>query len=182
MSRIGKKPIDIPAGVTVVSDGRQLAVKGPKGELVMECRREVSVEVEDKTVVVKQLGEVSDRVARAFHGMTRALVQNMVTGVSTGYERKLEINGVGYNAQTQGTDLVLHLGFSHPVNFPVPSSVTVEVPSPTSVIVRGCDKQQVGQVAAAIRSLRPPEPYKGKGVKYSDESIHRKQGKAFGSA
>ena len=114
--------------------------------------------------------------------MTRALVQNMVSGVSTGFERKLEINGVGYSAQLQDSDLVLHLGFSHPISFPIPPSVTVDIPNPTNIVIRGCDKQQVGQVAAAIRKLRPPEPYKGKGIKYSDETIHRKQGKAFGSA
>ncbi len=182
MSRIGKKPIEIPTGVSVKTVNGRLAVKGPKGELSIECRREVAVELEDKRVVVVQLGDAADRVARAFHGMTRALVQNMVTGVSTGFERKLEINGVGYSAQVQDSVLVLNLGFSHAVNFPIPPSVTVEVPNPTSIVIRGCDKQQVGQVAAAIRKLRPPEPYKGKGIKYSDESIHRKQGKAFGSA
>ncbi len=182
MSRIGRQPIEIPAGVTVKTDNRRLSVKGPKGEMSIECRKEVSVAIEEKTVVIAQLGDEGDRTARAFHGMTRALIQNMVTGVSTGYERKLEINGVGYSAQVQGANLVLHLGFSHPVDFPIPATVEIEVPSPTSLVIRGCDKQQVGQVAAAIRSLRPPEPYKGKGIKYHDETIHRKQGKAFGSA
>ena len=118
MSRIGKKPIELPAGVSVVTDKGRLAVKGPKGEMSIECRREVAVELEEKRVIVKQLGEEGDRIARAFHGMTRALVQNMVIGVSTGFERKLEINGVGYSAQLQDSDLVLHLGFSHPINFP----------------------------------------------------------------
>jgi len=182
MSRIGKKPVTIPKGVTVTAQGGQVSVKGPKGELSMSQRPEVSVQVNDDQVVVERLGDERDREARAFHGMTRALIQNMVKGVSEGYEKKLEINGVGYTAKVEGSDIVLNLGFSHPVTKAIPPTVTITCPSPTQIVIQGCDKQQVGEIAAEIRKIRPPEPYKGKGIKYEEEIIRRKTGKAFGSA
>jgi large subunit ribosomal protein L6 len=181
MSRIGKQPVAIPAGVTVTAGAGSVAVKGPKGELAINTRPEVSVEVQDNTVVVSVVA-VDAGGARAYHGLTRALIQNMVTGVTTGYERKLEIHGVGYNASLEGPKVVFNLGFAHQVFVDIPKGLTVECPNQTTVIVRGCDKQQVGELAARIRKLRPPEPYKGKGVKYHDEILHRKAGKAFGSA
>ena len=182
MSRIGNQPISLPKGVTVTLDGDRCVAKGPKGELQLTVRPEVEVSVDDGRVVVQRLGGERDRQARAFHGMTRALIQNMVTGVVEGYEKKLEINGVGYTAKVEGANLVLTLGFSHPVRRAIPSTLTVTCPSQTQIVIQGCDKQQVGAFAAQIRDLRPPEPYKGKGIKYHDEVIRRKAGKAFGSA
>jgi large subunit ribosomal protein L6 len=182
MSRIGKRPVPLPKGVTVTSTGSRVSVKGPKGELALVLRPEVSVSVDASSVVVEPSGHGSEANSRAFHGMTRALIANMVVGVSAGFERKLEINGVGYNAKLQGKQIVLALGHAHPVTVDIPATVTVEVPTPTSIIVRGCDKQQVGETAARIRKLRPPEPYKGKGIKYDFEVVRRKAGKAFGSA
>ncbi|MHC4076810.1 MAG: 50S ribosomal protein L6 [Planctomycetota bacterium] len=182
MSRIGKKPVAIPSGVTVTTSAGSVAVKGPKGELSIATRPEVSVNVEDNRVMVNLLADAADGAARAYHGLTRALIQNMVTGVTAGYERKLEIHGVGYNATLEGNKLVFNLGFAHAVSVDIPKGLTVECPNQTTVIVRGCDKQQVGELAARIRKLRPPEPYKGKGIKYDDEIVHRKAGKAFGSA
>lgn len=182
MSRIGKKPVQIPAGVTVTANGSEVAVKGPKGELRMTARPEVGVVVSNGEVVISRLRDDRDRQARAFHGMTRALIQGMVEGVSKGYEKKLEINGVGYGAKLEGKNIVLTLGYALPVTVPLPSNLTVEVPNPTTIFIRGCDKQQVGQLAAAIRMRRKPEPYKGKGIKYDNEVIRRKAGKAFGSA
>ena len=182
MSRIGKQPITIPSGVTVTADGGVVTVKGPKGQLELSQRPEVSVQVEGSQVQIDRIGDDRDRAARAYHGMTRALIQNMVTGVSQGYEKKLEINGVGYTAKVEGTNIVLNLGFSHPVTKPIPSTVTVTCPSQTQIVIQGCDKQQVGEIAAEIRKIRPPEPYKGKGIKYDTEVIRRKAGKAFGSA
>ena len=182
MSRIGKKSISIPSGVTVSCVADKVSVKGPKGELAIMHRPEVKVEVKSGTVVVESLGDERDRHARAYHGMTRALIQNMVIGVSQGYEKKLEINGVGYNAKVEGAKVVLNLGFAHPVSRPIPKEIQLTCPTPTEIIIRGCSKQQVGEVAAGIRKLRPPEPYKGKGIKYNDEVIRRKAGKAFGSA
>ncbi len=181
MSRIGRKPITIPGSVTVTADAGQVKAKGPKGELSLATRPEVEVNVDGNVVNVVNKGDIRDRQARAFHGMTRALIQNMVTGVSEGYERKLEINGVGYGAKVAGSDIELTLGFSHPVKKPIPPAVTVTCPSATTIVIQGCDKQQVGELAAEIRALRPPEPYKGKGIKYDDEIIRRKAGKAFGS-
>ena len=182
MSRIGKQIINVPAGVTVKAEGRSVAVKGPKGELKLTARPEVDVSVDGGRIVVDRVGGDRDRRIRAFHGMTRALLQNMVTGVSTGYERKLEINGVGYTAKMEGANLVLTIGYSHPVQVRVPASVTVTCPTQTQIVITGCDKQQVGMMAAEIRKLKLPEPYKGKGIKYDDETIRRKAGKAFGSA
>jgi large subunit ribosomal protein L6 len=179
MSRVGNKPIALPNGVTVTTKDREVTVKGPKGELKYEHRPEVAVELEGTSVVIKNMRPARDREARAFHGLTRALLQNMVIGVSQGYERKLEINGVGYNAKLEGKTVVLNLGFANQLRVPVPATVECEVPSQTSIVVRGCDKQKVGEFAASIRRLRPPEPYKGKGIKYDDEVIRRKAGKAM---
>ncbi|MEC7583696.1 MAG: 50S ribosomal protein L6 [Planctomycetota bacterium] len=179
MSRIGKKPVSIPKGVTVSIDGQKLSVKGGKGELHLDLRPEVSIEIDGEVATVQ--ANSSDRTARAYQGTTRSLLANMLQGVSQGYEKKLEISGVGYQAAMMGNYIELTLGFNKPVEYTIPSTVTVEVPSPTSIVVSGCDKQQVGQVAAAIRQLRKPEPYKGKGIKYSDEVVKRKAGKAFAS-
>ena len=181
MSRIGKKPIDVPSGVNVQVSGKDVAIKGPKGELKLTVRREIDVEVDGSVVRVSNNRPDRDREARAYHGLTRSLIQNMVTGVSEGYQRKLEINGVGYQAKQQGDKLVFNLGFANDIVLDIPKSVEVKLDNPTNLIVSGCDKQQVGEFAARIRKLRPPEPYKGKGVKYDYEIIRRKAGKAFGS-
>ncbi len=181
MSRIGKKPIELPSGVSLAVADREVTVKGPKGEMRLTARPEVDIEVEGSTVrVLNNHPRLSS--ARAYHGLTRALIGNMVTGVSTGFERKLEINGVGYNAALEGSKIVLNIGLAHSVSLEVPSTVQLEVPNQTTIIIRGCDKQQVGEMAARIRKLRPPEPYKGKGIKYDFEVVRRKAGKAFGSA
>jgi large subunit ribosomal protein L6 len=179
MSRIGKQVIAIPKGVTVSAADRRVSVKGPKGELHLQTRPEVVVQVGDRDVRVAAVD--GDRTARAFQGTTRALLASMVVGVTQGYQRKLEISGVGYQAVLEGKQLALSLGFNKPIKFPIPASVVIEVPNPTTILVKGCDKQQVGTVAAAIRKLRKPEPYKGKGIKYSDEIVRRKAGKAFAS-
>ena len=182
MSRIGKTPVAIPSGVTIKAEGRTVNVKGPKGTLELALRPEIDVEVEDKQVVVTRNTPDSNREGRAFHGMTRALIQNMVVGVTEGYEKKLEIHGVGYNCKEQGNKLEFNLGFAHTVHVDVPKGIEIELKNPTNIAIRGCDKQMVGELAARIRKLRPPEPYKGKGIKYADEIIRRKAGKAFGSA
>ncbi len=179
MSRIGKKPIELPKGVTVQVANGAVSVKGPKGELRIPLRPEVDLAIDGSTLTVSARDE--DRGSRAMQGTARAVIANMVTGVSKGYEKKLEINGVGYEAALEGSTLVLKLGFNRPVRFPVPKTVTVEAPTPTSLLIKGIDNQQVGSVAAQIRKLRKPEPYKGKGIKYSDEVIKRKAGKAFAS-
>ena len=182
MSRIGKKPVEIPKGVTVATQGREVTVKGPKGELKYEHRREIAVNVDGSEVVIENLRPERDREARAYHGLTRALIQNMVLGVATGYEKKLEINGVGYQVKRQGQRLVFNLGFADDRVLDIPAGLDIDVPSATAIIIRGCDKQMVGEFAARIRKLKPPEPYKGKGIKYDYETIRRKAGKAFGSA
>ena len=179
MSRIGKQPIQVPKGVTVAVTDDSVSVKGKKGELQMATRPEVAVSLDGDTLEVKTTNE--ERWARAMQGTTRALLANMIVGVSEGYEKKLEIAGVGFEAELQGQTLVLKVGFNKPVKFAVPSTVTVEVPSPTNITISGIDKQQVGAVAAQIRKVRKPEPYKGKGIKYADEVIKRKAGKAFAS-
>jgi len=179
MSRIGKKPIEIPKGVTVQVAPGSVAVKGAKGEMKLPTRSEVTVSVDGGVVNVK--AQDQERSSRALQGTTRALIANMIEGVSKGYEKKLDILGVGYDAALEGKVLVLKLGFNKPVRFDIPSTVTIEVPTPTSLLIKGIDNQQVGTVAAAIRKLRKPEPYKGKGIKYSDEVIKRKAGKAFAS-
>lgn len=176
MSRIGKLPIAIPAGVQVIYNCPEISVQGPKGNLSRVIVGEfVSVAVDASAVTVSRADDSTK--ARAAHGLTRTLINNMVIGVSKGFERLLEINGVGYRAELKGTVLNLSLGFSHPVNFELPAGITVEVEKMTKVKVMGIDKEMVGQTAAKIRSFRPPEPYKGKGVKYADETILRKAGK-----
>jgi large subunit ribosomal protein L6 len=175
MSRIAKKPVELPKGVELNLAGSDVKVKGPKGELSMPLNPEVGIEINDGLASVAAKG--SSRFATAMSGTTRALVQNMVTGVSTGFERKLELVGVGYRAKAQGKSLNLTLGFSHPVDYPVPEGIEIETPSQTEIVIKGIDKQQVGQVAAEIRRYRPPEPYKGKGIRYSDERVVRKEAK-----
>ena len=175
MSRIGKKPVTIPSGVTATIEGKQLAVKGPKGTLTLSLRDEISYAVEDDAIVVKPANDT--KAARAFWGMQRTLVSNLVTGVTEGYTKVLEITGVGYRAQAQGKNLKLQLGYSHDVNFAVPEGIEIKTPDNTTVEISGIDKQKVGQVAAEIRRWRKPEPYKGKGIKYRGEYIFRKEGK-----
>jgi large subunit ribosomal protein L6 len=174
-SRIAKQPVDIVKGVTVEIKGRKVGVKGPKGDLSLDVNSEVEVKQEDAEIVVSSLS--ASRFANAIAGTTRALIQNMMTGVSTGFERKLELVGVGYRAQAQGNRLNLTLGFSHPVVYEVPEGIAVETPSQTEILVKGIDRQKVGQVAAELREFRPPEPYKGKGVRYADERIVLKEAK-----
>lgn len=181
MSRIGKAPVPIPSGVQVDVKGRDVNVKGPKGTLTITLRPEVELAVEGSEANVTINGSGAPRAARAYHGLTRALVNNMVIGVTKGYEKKLEIVGVGWNAKAQGDKVVLNIGFCHDVPLKMPEGVKVETPSPTSIILTGPDKQAVGQVAAEIRSVRPPEPYKGKGIRYEGEYVRRKAGKSFGS-
>ena len=176
MSRIGKKPVQIPAGVEVTVNGNHIAVKGPKGQLEMDFYEKLTVEVEGAELTVSRPDD--EREARARHGLTRALIHNMVLGVSEGFEKQLELAGVGYRVQQKGKNLEFSLGFSHPVIFEAPEGITFEVPDNTHVNVKGIDKQQVGQVAAEIRGKRPPEPYKGKGIHYVGEHIRRKLGKA----
>jgi large subunit ribosomal protein L6 len=175
MSRIGKHPVEVPNGVEVAVDGRRVRAKGKLGELSYESTRDVTVALEDHKIVVRPV-DASQR-ARAMWGTARARIQAMVTGVSKGFTRELEINGVGYRAAVQGQTLSLQLGYSHDVNYPIPEGITIKCEKPTSIAISGADKQRVGQVAAEIRAFRPPEPYKGKGVKYADEHILRKEGK-----
>ncbi|GAA4534333.1 50S ribosomal protein L6 [Chelativorans composti] len=175
MSRIGKKPISLPEGVTATVNGQTITAKGPKGELQFVFTEQVNVKVEDGAVVVEPRDESKD--ARAKWGMTRSQINNIVQGVKTGFERRLEINGVGYRAAMQGSNLSLSLGFSHDVTYVPPKGITITCPKPTEIVVSGIDKQVVGQVAAEIRAYRGPEPYKGKGVKYAEETIFRKEGK-----
>ena len=175
MSRVGKKPVPVPTGVTAKVDGQVVSVKGAKGELAFSVPEDVSVAFEGGQIKVDPRGE--SKRARAMWGMSRAMINNIVVGVSKGYERKLEITGVGYKAAIAGKNLQLSLGFSHDVNYPVPTGVTITTPKPTEILVAGADKRQVGQVAAEIRAYRGPEPYKGKGVKYEGEFIFRKEGK-----
>ena len=176
MSRIGKLPITVPAGVTVtISPEGGVAVKGKNGELTATFSKEIAIQEENGVITLTRSSEQKE--TRALHGLTRALLQNMVTGVSEGFAKTLEIVGVGYRAQLQGKKLVLGLGFSHPVEVEQPEGITFEVPNPNTIVIKGIDKQAVGQVAANIRSIRPPEPYKGKGIKYQNEYIRRKVGK-----
>ena len=175
MSRIAKLPVEILKGVSVDLKGQALSVKGPQGTLSMDVHPEVSVEQSDEQLAVKAAS--GSRFANAMAGTTRALIQNMVSGVHSGFEKKLELVGVGYRAQAQGNKVNLTLGFSHPIAYDVPEGVTVETPSQTEIVVKGIDRQKVGQVAAELRRFRPPEPYKGKGVRYSDERIVLKEAK-----
>lgn len=175
MSRIGKKPVPVPAGVTATIDGRKIVAKGPKGELSFVANDEVSVKLENNEVIVTPIDSSKD--ARSKWGMSRTMIANILTGVKDGYERKLEINGVGYRATMQGRNLQLALGFSHDVVYQPPEGVSIACPKPTEIVVTGINKQVLGQVAAEIRAYRGPEPYKGKGVKYAEERIVRKEGK-----
>ena len=177
-SRIGKLPIAIPSGVNVTRDGGTIRVKGPKGEMSFTIGHGVEVEVGPKEVIVTQAG--GGKQALALHGTTRAIISNMVTGVTTGFSKALEIVGTGYRAQLAGKKLTMQLGYSHPIEFDPPAGISIVVESPTKLTVNGHDKQLVGQVAAEIRDFRPPEPYKGKGIKYAGEYIRRKAGKAAG--
>ena len=175
MSRIGNKPITVPEGVEVNLDGQKITVKGPKGTLEKEIHNNMSVKLENGVITVTRPNDQKEN--RSLHGLTRTLINNMIEGVSKEYTKQLEINGVGYRAAKQGKTLVLTLGYSHPVNMEEPEGITFEVPNPNSIIVRGIDKELVGQTAAVIRTKRPPEVYRGKGIKYVDEHIRRKEGK-----
>ena len=175
MSRIGKKPIELPAGVSVSIDPGRVMVNGPLGELTQQVPQRMKIEQGDGELTVTRPTERGDD--RALHGLTRSLVANMVEGVTKGYERKLEIQGVGYRAALRGTSLELSVGFSHPIVIEPRQGISFEVPTPTEVIVKGIDKQQVGQTAAEVRRVRPPEPYKGKGIRYEGEYVRRKVGK-----
>ncbi|MFQ6016894.1 MAG: 50S ribosomal protein L6 [Kiloniellaceae bacterium] len=175
MSRVGMMPVEVPSGVEVAVDGKLITAKGKLGELAYEATDEVTIALEDGKVIVKPVDESAR--ARAMWGTARARVQAMVSGVSEGFTKNLEISGVGYRAAVQGNKLNLQLGFSHDIHYPIPEGITIECAKPTSITISGADKQKVGQVAAEIRGYRPPEPYKGKGVKYADELILRKEGK-----
>ena len=175
MSRIGKRPVPLPAGVTATTEGQILSVKGPKGQLQLQMRDEISYEIGDDGILVKPANDTKQ--ARAFWGMQRTLVDNLVTGVTEGFTKVLEITGVGYRAQAQGKNLRLQLGYSHDVNVAVPDGIEVKTPDATTVEISGIDRQKVGQLAAEIRRWRKPEPYKGKGIKYRGEYIFRKEGK-----
>ncbi|MBQ7957802.1 MAG: 50S ribosomal protein L6 [Clostridia bacterium] len=176
MSRIGKMPIDIPAGVDVTIDGSTVTVKGPKGELTRTVHKNITVEKDGAVITVTRPND--ENLNKSLHGLTRTLIANMIEGVSKGYSKELEVNGVGYRAAKNGNELVLTVGFSHPVTFKENDDIKIEVPGPNKIIISGSDKQKVGQFAAEVREVRPPEPYKGKGIKYVDEYIRRKEGKA----
>lgn len=176
MSRIGRQPVAVPSGVDVTISGSKVTVKGPKGQLEQEFHPDIRVELRDGYIQVSRASD--DKRHRALHGLTRALVANMVEGVTKGYEKSLELRGVGYRAQKQGNKVVLSIGYSHPVEIVPPAGVEIDVPQPTKIIVRGIDKQMVGQVAANIRAVRPAEPYLGKGILYEGERIRLKAGKA----
>ena len=178
MSRIGKKIIEIPKGVTDTLNGNNVKVKGPKGELQRETHPNMKVEMKDNLIEVKRPDDVKEN--RALHGLTRALIQNMIRGVNEEYKKILDIVGVGYKVEAKGANLLLNMGYSHPIYFMPPAGIKLEAPTPTQIVISGIDKQLVGQVAAKIRSIRKPEPYKGKGIKYSDEHIIRKAGKTAG--
>jgi large subunit ribosomal protein L6 len=175
MSRIGRKPVNVPDAVTVTIAPGNIVVKGPKGELAQTFSQDMTVSQEENTILVARPTDRGEH--RALHGLTRSLIANMVEGVTDGFEKRLEIQGVGYRAALKGKNLELALGFSHPVSIEAPEGIDFEVPQPTEIIVRGIDKQLVGQVAADIRKRRPPEPYKGKGIRYRDEQVLRKVGK-----
>jgi large subunit ribosomal protein L6 len=175
MSRIGKQPIEVPAGVSVAISPGRVMVNGPLGELTQQVPVRMNVEQQDSTIVVTRPTERGDD--RALHGLTRTLIANMVEGVTSGFQKRLEIQGVGYRAALRGTDLELNVGYSHSVVLKAPQGISFDVPTPTEVIVKGIDKQAVGQIAAEIRKVRPPEPYKGKGIRYEGEHVRRKVGK-----
>ncbi len=175
MSRIGNKPITVPDGVEVKIDGKHITVKGPKGTLEREIHNNISLEMEGNTIKVIRIND--EPLNRSLHGLTRTLINNMITGVVHEYSKELQINGVGYRVQKQGNNLNMSLGYSHPVIFEAPAGITFDVPNPNTIIVKGIDKELVGQTAAEIRTKRPPEVYRGKGIKYADEVIRRKEGK-----
>ena len=176
MSRIGRQPIDIPNGIEVKIDGINVKVKGPKGSLESNFHEDMKISLKDNQVVVERPSD--DKKHRSLHGLTRTLISNMIKGVTTGYSKELEINGVGYRAAKQGNNLVMNIGYSHQVIVPEVDGIKIEVPSPNKIVISGPDKQKVGQFAAEVREKRPPEPYKGKGIKYVDEIIIGKEGKA----
>ena len=176
MSRIGKKPITIPAGVDVKINGSEVTVKGPKGELKNTFNADMNIAVEGSEIIVTR--PTDNKEHRSLHGLTRTLIANMVEGVTNGFSKELEVNGVGYRVQKQGKNLVMNLGFSHQVIMEEIPGITIEAPTPNKIVISGADKQMVGQFAAEVREKRPPEPYKGKGIKYVDEYIRRKEGKA----
>ncbi|PQD94183.1 50S ribosomal protein L6 [Pradoshia eiseniae] len=175
MSRVGRKPVEIPAGVTVTLNGNTVTVKGPKGELTRTFHSDIEIKVEDNIVVVNRPSD--EKLHRSLHGTTRAIIANMVEGVSKGFERNLELIGVGYRAQKQGKKLVLNVGYSHPVEIEPEEGIEIEVPANTKISIKGTDKERVGALAANIRDVRPPEPYKGKGIRYEGEHVRRKEGK-----
>ena len=175
MSRIGRAPIELPAGVDFKVEGKHVTVKGPKGTLEMDVVPEIDVAVEGNVVHVTRPSD--EKTYRSLHGLTRTLIHNMVVGVTQGFQKTLEINGVGYRAQKEGKNLVMNLGFSHPVTVSETDDIQIDVPNPNQVIIKGIDKQKVGQFAAEVRGKRPPEPYKGKGIKYDYEVVRRKEGK-----
>jgi large subunit ribosomal protein L6 len=180
MSRIGKKPLPLPKGVTVTVSGHQITVKGPKGELSRTVHPEMTVRVNDGVLTVERPSDENRH--RALHGLTRSLIANMVSGVTSGFRRSLEIQGVGYKAEASGKGVRLVVGLSHPVDFPAPKGITIRLESPTQLHIEGIDKEMVGQVAAEIRKVRPPEPYKGKGIRYLGEQVRRKAGKTGAKA
>jgi large subunit ribosomal protein L6 len=181
MSRIGKSPIPVPGGVKAVAQDRTVKVEGPKGILAIDIRPEVDVVIDEKEIRVEPNGKGSKKQSRAFHGMTRALINNMVVGVTEGFSKTLEIVGVGWTAKAEGKKLTLNIGFCHPVIFEAPEGIQVETPRPAQIVISGADKQAVGQLAASVRAVRPPEPYKGKGIRYQGEYVRRKAGKTFGN-
>lgn len=176
MSRIGNKPITVPAGVEVTLEGNTITVKGPKGTLTKELHKNMEVSLDANVITIKRPDD--EALNRSLHGLTRTLISNMIEGVTNQYSRVLEVNGVGYRAQLKGKKLVMSLGYSHPVEMDAPEGITFEVPNPNQIIVKGIDKEVVGQTAAVIRTKRPPEVYRGKGIKYAEEHIRRKEGKA----
>ncbi len=176
MSRIGRKPITVPAGVDVVIDGNTVTAKGPKGTLTGTFNKNMSIEKDGDTITVTRPNDEKEN--RSLHGLTRTLISNMVEGVHTGYSKTLEIVGIGYRANMQGKDVVLSVGYSHTVTMAPPEGITIAVPSPNQIVISGPDKQLVGQFASEVRGVRPPEPYKGKGIRYADEYVRRKEGKA----
>jgi large subunit ribosomal protein L6 len=178
MSRIGKKPVPLPKGVDFSINGNTVKVKGPKGELTHEVTPSMKVRVENNEILIERPSD--DKNERALHGLTRALIANMVVGVTEGFKKTLEIVGVGYKAEKKGKKLVVTVGYSHPVEYPEPAGITLSTPAPTTIVIEGIDKQQVGQVAAELRQFRKPEPYKGKGIRYQGEQVRRKAGKTAG--
>ena len=179
MSRIGKRPVAVPKGVDVTVDKNAIRVKGPKGDLTLNAHPAMKVRVEDGELIVDRPSDSSDH--KALHGLTRTLISNMVEGVTTGYKKALEIHGVGYKAEKSGKGIKITVGYSHTVQYDAPAGITIETPNPTTVVISGADKQMVGQVASEIRAVRPPEPYKGKGIRYQGEQIRRKAGKTAGA-